>query len=97
MSFVDEEEVVIGGFLKAFLEAALGVDSLYNFVNGPGNFALVGSTEKACCGTHFCLKWESDISRVVDVFEETFTRSDIDLTAWKCMALVGGALYLPAM
>ena len=81
MSFVDEEEVVIGGFLKAFLEAALGVDSLYNFVNGPCDFALFESAEKACCGTHFCLKWEGGLSRVVDVFEEKFTRSDIDLTA----------------
>ena len=72
MSFVDEEEVVIGGFLKAFLEAALGVDSHYNFVNGPGEFALSESAEMACCGTHFCLEWEGGLSGVVDVFEETF-------------------------
>ena len=45
MSLVDEEEVVVGSFFKAFLEAALSVDCHDNFVHGFCEFAVVESAE----------------------------------------------------
>ena len=70
MSLIDDEEVVICGFLQAFLEAALGVDRHQNFINDPSEFALSKLAEKACGGTYFCLEWEGGFSEVIYVFEE---------------------------
>ena len=77
MSFINDEEVVVGGLLQALLKASLGVDCHNNFVNDASEFALAKLAEKACGGTHFCLKWEGGLSGVVYILEEALNQFNL--------------------
>ena len=71
MLCVQEGEVIVGGFFKAFLEPALGVDGFNDFIDGAGEIFAVVSAEEAGGWANLCFKGVGRFLGIVDVTEES--------------------------
>ena len=75
--FVKEDEVIVGGLLKALLEPALGVDGGDDFPDRSIELLAVVATEKASSWAHLCFKRVGGFVWGIDGPKETFDKCDL--------------------